>query len=126
MAEACHCSSGCHDSEKHSTNGGYCTEFDCDQTCLTSGGCLKDYDTDNDDWKSEESYSEPEIDSDAETNGLFRNYKSWMETGVSDTRAYKEQGYLGCDELSDHDSDVRGGRTKQMRTRRRQRSIRVS
>ena len=119
-------SSSCRDSGEHITNGGCRTEFDCDQTCLTSGGCLKEYDTDNADWKTEESYTEPDIDSDAEMDGQFRNYKSWMETGVSDTLSYKEQNYLGDDELTDDDPDVRGGRKKQMRTRRRKRSIRVS
>ena len=49
-----------------------------------------------------------------------------METRGADIRAYSEQKYFGDDELTDDDPDVRKGRKKQMRTRRRKRWIRVS
>lgn len=127
VAEPRHCSSKSRDYEEHiPTNDGYRTEFSCDHTCLTSGGCPNEYDTDNADWKSQSSYSEPDIDSDAEMEGQLRNYNPWMEIGVTNTLAYKEPNYLGDDELSDDNSDVRGGRKRKMRTRRRKRWIRVS
>ena len=114
------------DEEQSPNKGGYRTEFFCEQTCLTSGGCPKEYDTDNAEWKTENSYSEPDLDSDAGSEGQFRSHTSRMETRGADIRAYSEQKYFGDDELTDDDPDVRKGRKKQMRTRRRKRWIRVS
>ena len=114
-----------YDEEHNLTNDGYRTEFDCDQTCLTSSGCRKEYDTDNAEWKSEDSYSKPNIDSDAELGGQFR--KSWMETGEMSPMEYKEHNYLGDDELTDDDaSELRKGRKKQTRMRLRKRWTRMS
>ena len=114
------------DEEQSPSNSGYRTEFSCDQTCLTSGSCPMEYDTNNADGKTEDSYSELELASDAGSEGQLRSHTSRMETRGADIRAYREQKYFGDDELTDDDPDVRKGRKKQMRTRRRKRWIRVS
>ena len=104
-------------------DGGY----ERDRECATCGGCGIDYDSKNADWKSEGSYSEPDLNSDARSEGQFRKYKSLTETGETGTLAYKEQNYLGDDELTDDDSsELRKGRKKLMRMRLRKRWTRIS